>query len=136
MADALQETFERESAFPITDDPIGDLRTQMAAAAMVMRSPAGAMIRELLADAQTDSETLDMFRKRFFERRREQARQAIERGVASGALRADLDSATVIDLLYAPIWLRLLTGHGSLTEPAIDRIIDTALAGIAAFSAD
>ncbi len=132
VADALQEIFERESAFPVTVDPIDDLRTQMAAVAKVMRSPAGSMIRELLADAQADPEVLSMFRERFFERRREQARHALERGVASGVLRADLDPTTVIDLLYAPLWLRLLTRHGALTKSAANRIIDTALVGIAA----
>ena len=130
VAEALEEIFEQESAFPSTDDPLADLRAQMTSAARLMRSPAGAMIRELIADAQTDPDALALFRDRFFDVRRRYARDAIERGVASGRFRADADVVAVIDALYAPLWLRLLTGHAPLTPRAVSTIAETVLTGI------
>ncbi len=132
VADALEEIFERDSAFPVTDDPVDDLRTQMVTTARLMRSPAGAMLRELLADAQGDAELLELFRRRFLDRRRKHARDAVRRGIAAGVLRSDLDATTVIDLLYAPLWLRLLAGHAPLTPRAVHRVLDAALTGVGA----
>ena len=96
-----------------------------------MRSPAGAMIRELLAESQTDPAALELFRERFFDRRRSHASDAVRRGIDMGHFRPDLDIPTVIDTLYAPLWLRLIAGHAPLTPKAIERIVDTVLGGIA-----
>lgn len=130
VAEALEEVFERESSFPVTDDPADDLRVQMRSTAKLMRSPAGAMLRELLSEAQRDDEAAELFRERFFDRRREHARDAVERGMSAGVFRADVDVITAIDLLYAPLWLRLLAGHAPLTPAAVDRIAALAFEGL------
>lgn len=130
VADALEEIFEARSAFRVTDDPAADLRTQMVGVARLMRSPAGAMLRELVAEAQTDPDALELFRNRFFDRRRKFAADAIRRGVDSGQFRSDLDVTATIDSLYAPLWLRLLVGHAALTPAAVTSIADTVTRGL------
>lgn len=46
-------------------------------------------------------------------------------------LRADLDLATTLDLLFGPVYYRLLFSHEPLDEAFAERCIDHVLAGIA-----
>ena len=88
------------------------------------------MLRELVAEAQPDSETLDLCRDRFFDRRRSYAADALQRGIDAGRFRSDLDITTAIDARYASLRLRLLTGHAALTPKAVTSIVDTVTGGI------
>jgi len=45
-------------------------------------------------------------------------------------LRSDLDIEAALDLLYAPLYFRLLIGHGPLNTRFTDAIIDAALNGL------
>ncbi len=82
------------------------------------------MIRELVADAQGDTAVAEQFRNRFFDERRRRARVVLERGIERGELRRDLELESVIDALFAPLWLRLLIGHGPLDTASADQILD------------
>ncbi len=53
----------------------------------------------------------------------------LERGIARGELRADLDLQVLIDLLLGASWYRLLLEHAPLDQSAADRIVDAVLVG-------
>lgn len=95
----------------------------MRRVARLFASPTGAIIRELVAASQGDPLIAEEFRTRFFAARRLRAAATLASGIESGELRVDLDIETTIDLLYAPVWLRLLVGHQTLTRTAADRIL-------------
>ncbi len=124
IIDALERTFQSESPFPDTGSTYDDLRIQMRRVAKTFASPTGAIIRELVADSQGDPDIAEKFRVRFFEERRTRAASVIQAGIDRGELRQDLDMDTVVDLLYAPLWLRMLIGHQPLSAAAADRILD------------
>jgi AcrR family transcriptional regulator len=126
VIDALEQMFETSSPSPETDSAYHDVRIQMRRVAASFASPTGAIIRELVADSQGDSTIAAEFRIRFFDERRSRARIVIERGIERGELSDELDVETVVDMLYAPLWLRLLIGHQPLTQRAVDRILDHA----------
>jgi len=46
-----------------------------------------------------------------------------EAGIAKGELRDDLDLEIVSEMLYAPLWLRMIIGHRPLTPAVVDRIL-------------
>lgn len=116
--------FESESPFPHTGSAYDDIRTQMQRVAKTFASPTGSIIRELVADSQGDPDIAEQFRIRFFAERRIRATAVIQAGIDNGELRDDLDIETVVDVLYAPLWLRMLIEHQPLSQTAADSILD------------
>jgi hypothetical protein len=64
------------------------------------------------------------------------AAEIIRQGVRRGELRADIDLETTLDLVFAPIYYRLLYGHGELTEAFAEQSVDHVLRGIASTRED
>lgn len=124
VVDALEQIFEDESPFPDTGSTRDDICTQMRSVAATFSSPTGAIIRELVAESQGDPVIAEAFRERFFDERRRRAAAAINAGIERGELRDDLDVDIAIDLLYAPLWLRMLIGHQPLSRRSVDQILD------------
>jgi AcrR family transcriptional regulator len=100
------------------------IRLQMRRVAKMFASRNGDLIRELVADAQGDPALAKDFRDRFFAHRRARAAATIARGVARGELRPDVDVEDVLDVLYGPLWLRLLVGHRRMGQAAVDQLLD------------
>lgn len=103
----------------------------MAATRLFTRSPAGPLMRALAADAQSDPEIAQALREQWLGPRRAVAAEIIREGIARGELRADLDMAAVLDLVFAPVYYRLLFSHEPLDEAFAERCIDHVLTGIA-----
>ncbi len=131
VVDALARSFEVENQFPDSGSTRDDLRTQMRRVAASFSSPTGSIIRELVAAGQGDPLVAESFRLRFFEERRARAKAAIERGIARGEVRKGITIEAVIDVLYGPLWLRLLIGHQPLTRAAVDELLDLVWPSIA-----
>jgi AcrR family transcriptional regulator len=68
----------------------------------------------LIAEAQSDPELAKEFRDTYIAERRKVGARLIERGIERGELRADTDVQVVLDLLYGPIWYRMLLRNGPL----------------------
>jgi AcrR family transcriptional regulator len=107
------------------------IRVQMRRVAAMFASRNGQLIRELVADAQGDPDLAEDFRRRFFAHRRARGAETLAEGVARGELRADLDIEDALDVLYAPLWLRLLVGHRPTSPAAADRLLALSWPGLA-----
>ena len=92
-----------------------DLQQQIEAVIRLFAGPVGRMIASLIAEAQDDPELAAALRDRYLAERRALARTIIERGIASGEFRPDVDPDVVMDALYAPLYYRLLVRHLPLT---------------------
>ncbi|MFE2431876.1 TetR/AcrR family transcriptional regulator [Streptomyces sp. NPDC059373] len=103
----------------------------VASVRLFTRSPAGPLMRALAADAQSDPEIAQALREQWLGPRRAVAAEVIREGIARGELRADLDMAAVLDLVFAPVYYRLLFSHEPLDEAFAERCIDHVLTGIA-----
>ncbi|MGG4147350.1 TetR-like C-terminal domain-containing protein, partial [Paenibacillus algorifonticola] len=62
--------------------------------------------------------------------RRLEARQLLMRGVERGELKRELDIELSIDLLYGPIFYRLLVTGDGLEESVIKQLITVAFEGL------
>jgi AcrR family transcriptional regulator len=122
VMDALAELTDPEPA-DLPDSTYEAIRIQMRRVATMFASRQGRLIREVVADAQGDPGLADDFRKRFFAHRRARGAGTLIRGVASGALRPDLAVDIALDVLYGPLWLRLLVSGDPMSPTAVDRLL-------------
>jgi AcrR family transcriptional regulator len=92
--------------------------------------PYGRVVAGLLAETHTDPAFADTYRARFVEVRRDPARVLVTRAIEHGELPAATDIDLALDLVFGPIYHRLLHGHAPLTERFAEDVVDTALAGL------
>jgi hypothetical protein len=108
------------------------LRFQVGALIRLFRdSPSGSLMRALVSQAECDPEIARAVRERWLAPRRAVAYGIIRDGIAGGEIRPDVDIAVVSDQLFAPIYHRLIFGHEPLDDQLADRLVDTAMAGLA-----
>jgi AcrR family transcriptional regulator len=129
IMDALIELTDPEPA-DLPDSTYEAVRLQMRRVAAVFASRNGELIREVVADSQGDPALAEDFQNRFFAHRRARGAATLERGVATGELRPDLDVDDALDVLYAPLWLRLLIGHRPLGRAAADHVLNLVWPGL------
>ena len=123
---ALTPRLEQRSEGP---SAIADLRSQVHHAASIYRGRAGALLRELIALGQEDSETSRRLRADFVEPRRQTAMRLLERAIASGELPPETDIAVLADALWGPIFHRLLVSHAPIDRAFIEKLLDLVLGG-------
>ncbi|HYZ55566.1 MAG TPA: TetR-like C-terminal domain-containing protein, partial [Streptosporangiaceae bacterium] len=80
----------------------------------------------------TDPAFAEQYRARFVEPRREEARAIFRRAIERGEIRAGTKVEVGLDLLYGPLYHRLLHGHAPLSDHFLRDVVDITLAGLAA----
>ena len=129
VADAFSTSADDELRFPNTGSVRKDMSLQMRQVVRLFRSPRGKVVAALLAGGQSDQELLAAFRERFLWPRRQQAYQALQRGIDRGELPANLDLDVTLDALYGPIYMRFLIRHSELEERFADALCELVLSG-------
>ncbi|KAF1021571.1 MAG: putative HTH-type transcriptional regulator [Paracidovorax wautersii] len=76
----------------------------------------GRIVAQIIGEGQSDPAVLREFRERFHYGRRAVVREMLEAWRSEGTIAAPNNIETLSDLLYAPIYMRLLLGHGPLDE--------------------
>jgi AcrR family transcriptional regulator len=92
--------------------------------------PYGRVVAALLTEAQTDPVFAAEYRERFVEPRRQQAREIFRRAIERGEIPADTKVEVALDLLYGPLYHRLLHGHAPLNDRFVREVIDMVLDGV------
>jgi AcrR family transcriptional regulator len=129
VMDSLLALIGSETAFPEAGTALESLRLQLDLQLGFFRSQRGNLIRSLVAEAQSDAELAVAIRERWLGPRRKEVRKTLLRAIAEGSLRKDLDMDAAIDLLYGPLYYRLLLGSGSLDEQFIEDLYRQFLEG-------
>jgi AcrR family transcriptional regulator len=94
----------------------------------------GRQITLTMASADPDSELAKAFRNQVILKSREAGRRLIELAMQGGEMRADADAETVLDMVYGPLFFRLLAGHLPLEPAFAALLVDTVFDGVAAVS--
>jgi AcrR family transcriptional regulator len=121
------EATAQDFHLPPTHSVIADIRAMLRSVARIMDGVPGRIIRGIIAEGQSDPETIEAFKVGYVHPRRAELRALLERGIASGELRGDLDVEMVSYGLFGPLYLRMLL-HERLDEAWVSRVADTALA--------
>ncbi|MGO4492372.1 TetR/AcrR family transcriptional regulator C-terminal ligand-binding domain-containing protein [Arthrobacter sp. 2YAF22_2] len=119
---------------PVREDlsAIDALREHMASLADVYASSEGRLVAQLIGECQQDEAAMSEFKKHFWSPRALVVESLVERAISEGSMRKDLDAQVVTEMLYAPIYFRLLFQSGPLAAKATDAVMQTALEGLAA----
>jgi AcrR family transcriptional regulator len=123
------ETTAPQIAFPHTASAIADIKAQLRLVAKALRGRMGRIVCGIIAEGQSDPDTIEAFVEGYIRPRREEARTILRRGIDAGELRPDLDIDVALDALYPPLYLRLLLRHGPLDDAWVDRLSDLVLSG-------
>jgi AcrR family transcriptional regulator len=102
----------------------------VAAVRLFTQTPAGPLMRSLIADAQSQDEIATAIRDQWLAPRRAAAADLLRQGIAAGEFRADLDVEVTLDLLFAPVYYRLLLGHKTLSPQFAATSVRHLIAGL------
>jgi AcrR family transcriptional regulator len=128
--DSFLDLHKREAPFPRTRSASEDLKAQLRLQAKVWGGRYGRIIAGILAAGQSDATTLELYRERLVEPRREEGRRLLKRGIDNREFREDVDIEAALDVLYGPFYGRLLGWLGPLDPAWAERICDTVLRGL------
>lgn len=109
----------------------GALRSQMRALVTAFATTRGRQIALTLAASDPESEMTKAFRSRVILSSRETGRRLIGEAVARHEVSAPAEIETELDMIYAPIFYRLLIGHLPLDLPFADSLVTRARALLA-----
>lgn len=130
LLDALLDYSETELPIPDTGSLRQDLIALSTSVAAYLESPLGRTLAQAMAAAGGD-DTLAAAREQFWKSRVDLASAVIERAKDRGEVPTDLDPATALELVIAPLHFRALLTHQAINEQAISDIVDSLLAGLA-----
>jgi AcrR family transcriptional regulator len=119
-----------ELPIPDTGSTIEDMFIQVDNFVKFLTTRKGRVITEIIAEGQHDVQLADIYRKAYFTPRREISKQILERGILRGELRKDLNLEVTIDLIWGPIFYRLLITGEVIDETFVKKLINYAFEGI------
>ena len=116
--------------YDTTASALADIKTQLRRVAVTFRSSKGPVIAGIIAEVQRDPETRKAFLEGYVITRRKIARGVIERAIALGEIAPHIDIEEAMDLLYSPIYYRLLVGLPLPSNARMDAFVDRVVAGL------
>lgn len=128
----IMSAFLREArdALPYPDQmDMASIFDRLHRMAQEFHGPIGEMIRVLIAEGQSDPEISLAFRDGYVLARRKQGVEIIKNAIQAGLIR-NADPDVVLDMLYAPLYYRLLVGHAPLSAKFIQDHVNLALDGL------
>jgi AcrR family transcriptional regulator len=116
---------------------LGDTRAELVAfvngAVTVLGSTLmGRVMQGLVSDLATDSELGSAFREQIVAARLAEVRRLIDEGIRRGELRPGLDYELIHDLLFGPVYYRLLLSGSPLDASLAERIVDAVMPSLVA----
>ena len=116
---------------------VGDVRQELVtfvdgAVRILGTTLMGRVMQGLVSDLATDPQLGRLFRERVVAFRVSEMRRVVERATARGELRPGVDVELVHELLFGPVYYRLLLSGGALDKVLAERIVDAVLPSIRA----
>lgn len=105
--------------------PVLALKKQLRDVVTRFATPSGRQVTILMASAYPDSELSKAFRNQVILKSREEGRVILEKAIAAGKSPQEMPIDTVLDMIYGPVFYRLLAGHAPLHANFADEIVDT-----------
>ena len=134
-AELILEAFANHAADLVPTPDCGSLREDldvfMSAGFNRLSRDYGAIMRGLIADAVLDPDFNKILREAFILRRRAATMKILERGVERGEIAKDTDLELMIDMLFGPVWFRLLVQHAKLDARFASQLVGAVIGAFA-----
>ncbi|MBT2635018.1 TetR/AcrR family transcriptional regulator [Bacillus sp. ISL-26] len=132
VMDSFLSTAADRLPVPDTGSAVNDILTHATNLARFLTSREGNVITELIGAGQLDAKLAEEYRTRFFQPRRLQAKDLLVKGIQKGELRENLDIGVSIDLIYGPIFYRLLVTGDEVDDSYVHDLVMNAFKGVQA----
>lgn len=119
-----------ELPIPNTGSTVEDMFIQVDNFVKFLTTRKGNVITEIIAEGQYDPKLADIYRNAYFTPRRNISKQILERGISRGELRTDLNVEVIIDLIWGPVFYRLLITGEVIDSAFVKELINYAFEGI------
>jgi len=106
------------------------LSAQMRGLVTAFASTRGRQITMALAAADPESEFTKAFRNQVILSSRNAGRIILDQALARGEIIPPLDLEALLDMIYGPVFFRLLVGHRPVSPEFGDAIVETALRAV------
>lgn len=106
------------------------LKAHLQSVVAAFATSRGRQITLTMASSDPDSELAKAFRTQIILKSREAGRALFEAGERSAELTLDGNMEAALDMLYGPVFYRLLAGHAPLDDAFSDVLVDTLFDGI------
>jgi AcrR family transcriptional regulator len=116
----------------VTVPDLGDTRAELIAfvngAVKVLGSTLmGRVMQGLVSDLAEDAELADAFRQQIVAARVAEVRRLVDKGIERGELKPGIDYELAHDLLFGPVYYRLLLSGAPLDPKLGERIVDAVM---------
>jgi AcrR family transcriptional regulator len=132
VVDLLMRVATEAVPIPMGRDPQRALRTEMKGVAGVADELPGRLLRSLLGEAQRDPEVQAALVAGVFHPRSDASSRAIRRAQAAGVIREDIPPLLAVDLLFGPIFYRMLVQHQPLNDAYVAQVYKYVVEGLKA----
>lgn len=134
-ARALEMAAMLEQPAPDTNVQVGqsavaDLQAQLEKVVAIFAEKRGRQMTQMIAASESDSELSKQFRNTVILRCREEGRAILQRAIAEQHVRTGINIEVALDMIYGPLFYRLLVGHAPLDAAFAQDLVATALAGL------
>lgn len=130
VLEALTNHAQKQLPIPDSGSVRDDLEVFLNATFRELSQESGQIVRGLMAEAQFDSEFGCRFREDFIAVRRKVLLCVLRRGQERGEISHQVDLELIVDLLYGPMWYRLLNQHAPLDEDFARHLLNQLFAGL------
>jgi AcrR family transcriptional regulator len=127
VMDMFEERVVESLAAPAGMSAEETFRTQMRAMMKLFNGFFGKVAAEIIAEGQSEPEVLREYCERYMFHRRAFSIEVIAGAKSSGEFRKDVDPEILIDMIYGPIYYRLLVKHHTFDESFGDELVRAAM---------
>lgn len=114
--------------------PLEAIEAHLVSVAETYATHEGKLVAQLIAECQSDPEVMAEFKERFWNHRLEVATNLINRAIESGDLVDDTSPNDIAEVIYSPVYFRLLFAAGPLDREWATKHLARVLRGLRARS--
>lgn len=115
---------------PDTGAVFQDILDHATNMAQFMLSREGSIFLQIIGEGQVDTALAEAYQTRYIQPRRLEVQSIMSRGLGRGELKDDLDIALCTDLIYGPIFYRLLVTGDRIDDNYVKRLVTHVFDGI------